>query len=75
MFAGNDAAQSVLLNAVLHTPTIAKFQSVARNMVSQDVVVRIYHEKLSYTAIDVETLNKGNKVIRCFLWVEVCDVN
>ena len=78
---GNTANPSMLPlrphfdNAVLHTPTIAKFQSVARSLVSQDVVLRINHEKLSYNAVDVETPNKGNRIIRCFLWVEVCDVN
>lgn len=78
---GNTANPSMLPlrphfdNAVLHTPTIVKFQSLAKDMVGQDVVLRIYHEKLSYTAIDTETPNKGSRIIRCFLWVEVHDVN
>lgn len=60
-------------NAVLHTPTITMFQLAARNMMGQDVTLRVYHEKLSYTTTDIDKPNLGNRIIRCFLWVEVGD--
>ncbi len=58
-------------DAVLHTPTIIRFLSFAKNKIDQNVVLRIHHEKLSYTAVDIDRPDKKKRMIRCFLWVEV----
>lgn len=58
-------------NAVLHTPTIIRFQSFAKNEIGQDVVLRVHHEKLSYTPENIDDPDKKKRIIRCFLWVEV----
>ena len=60
-------------NAVLHTPTIIRFQSFAKNEIGQNVILRVHHEKLSYTAIDIDKSDKKKRIIRCFLCVEVRD--
>ncbi len=58
-------------NAVLHTPTIIRFQAFAKNEIGQDVVLRVHHEKLSYTPVNIDKPDKKKRIIRCFLWVEV----
>ena len=63
-------------SAVLHTPTIIKFQTFAKEKFGKDVTLIVHHEKLSYVAMDVEKAEKNNRIIRCFLWVELnvpCD--
>ena len=59
--------------AVLHTPTIIRFRSFAENEIGENVILRVHHEKLSYTAIDIDKPDKKKRIIRCFLYVEVSD--
>ena len=61
-------------NAVLHTPTIIRFQSFAKNEIGQDAVLRVHHEKLSYTPESIDKPDKEKRIIRCFLWIEVRSV-
>ena len=61
-------------SAVLQTPTIITFQSFVKNMINQDVVLRVHHEKLSYTSINIDKPDKKKRIIRCFLCVEIRDV-
>lgn len=55
-------------DAVLHTPTISRFHSFAKNEIGHDIVLGVCHEKLSYTAVDADT---KDRIIRCFLWIEI----
>ena len=58
--------------AVLQTPTIVMFQSFANKVIGQDVSIRIHHEKLSYTSMDIDKkAEKNDRILRCFLSVEV----
>ena len=60
-------------DAVLHTPTVIRFLSLAKKEIGQNVILRVHHEKLSYTAIDIDKPDKKKRIIRCFLYVEVRD--
>lgn len=59
-------------NAVLRTPTIIRFKSFAENNVGRGIVLKVRHEKLSYTAQGIDQRQNGKRIIRCFLWIEVC---